>query len=630
MAYNTSNPVGSSDFRDLSDNAVNFDKFSVGSDPAYPNRLGVLKLSIEGMNQEFNNAQDGRQALFETQLGAMGYTWLADYGPGLVFTSRNQYMVRDGLAYAVANSTTLPYTTTGNWATEVSKFKAISIDDILRADLASNTVGKGASLVAYQGRTVAQWLADRYTVSGAVAGGTIDATSVIQAAIDALPTGATLDGNNLAYLVTKLNLKSDMRLANFRLITKAGAPLGEFWSPVTVGAYNDTTLRQNIEIENVQVNGQRVLNETGTTGGEDGGKHGFRFIGRINNLTVRNCSAMYCGSYGFFNFLGISSGSDGSDTPLQTNINYINCIGMYNKAHGLAADSIDGLNIDNCKFTENGKDITGSPGGRITEGGVFYGNGIDLEGYGIDSRLINVTIRNTDLTNNKAASIFISDPVLKTATNFKMRGGFLIQNCKLSSGASTSNTPDTALAVLPPYANWTLGAIYDDIKVLGCVIQGNIDIVDATGVVLDSPQKHTGTYLGAVAYATITVNNEIGAYFDNQAASTINYRFEFGTTTDANSNVNWFRKEADGWIRQGLFSTRVDFAANEEKSLTVNYLRGLHGNAHSTTPSIKYISSTAAVYAPIVTSAGDSSANILVKNGPTAQTIGVYCEIAGQ
>lgn len=630
MAYNTGNTVGSSDFRDLSDNAVNFDKYSVGADPAYPNRLGVLKLSIEGMNQEFNNAQDGRQALFETQLGAMGYTWLAEYGPGLVFTSRNQYLVRDGLAYTVANSTTLPYTTTGNWATEVSKFKAVSVDDILRADLANSAVGKGAALVAYQGRTVAQWLADRYTVSGAVAGGTIDATSVIQAAIDALPTGATLDGNNLAYLVTKLNLKSDMRLANFRLITKAGAPAGQFWSPVTVGAYNDTTLRQNIEIENVHVNGQRVLNETGTTGGEDGGKHGFRFIGRISNLTVRNCSAMACGSYGFFNFLGISSGSDGSDTPLQTNINYINCIAMFNKAHGLAADSIDGLNIDNCKFTENGKDITGSSGGRITEGGVFYGNGIDLEGYGIDSRLINVTIRNTDLTNNKAASIFISDPVLKTATNFKMRGGFLIQNCKLSSGASTSNTPDTALAVLPPYANWTLGAIYDDIKVLGCVIQGNIDIVDATGVVLDSPQKHTGTYLGAVAYATITVNNEIGAYFDNQAASTINYRFEFGTTTDANSNVNWFRKEADGWIRQGLFSTRVDFAANEEKSLTVNYLRGLHGNAHSTTPSIKYISSTAAVYAPIVTSAGDSSANILVKNGPTAQKIGVYCEIAGK
>lgn len=139
MAYNTGNPVGSSDFRDLSDNAVNFDKYSVGTDPAYPNRLGVLKLSIEGMNQEFNNAQDGRDAQFEAQLAAMGYTWLGDYGPGLNFTSRNQYTVRDGVPYAVANATTLPYTSTGNWALEVSKFKVINVDDILRSDLANES-----------------------------------------------------------------------------------------------------------------------------------------------------------------------------------------------------------------------------------------------------------------------------------------------------------------------------------------------------------------------------------------------------------------------------------------------------------------------------------------------------------
>lgn len=161
MAYNTGNPVGSSDFRDLSDNAVNFDKYSVGPDPAYPNRRGELKLSIEGMNQAFSNAQDGRQAQFEAKLGAMGYTWLGDYGPGLNFTSRNQYMVRGGLAYTVANSTTLPYTTTGNWTTEVSKFKAISVDDILRADLAQTD---GATLIGMSAGNLAQEVAGRINV----------------------------------------------------------------------------------------------------------------------------------------------------------------------------------------------------------------------------------------------------------------------------------------------------------------------------------------------------------------------------------------------------------------------------------------------------------------------------------
>lgn len=151
MAYSTNNPLGSDDFRDLSDNAVNFDKYSNGPQPTYPNRFGALKLSIEGMNQQFNAAQEGRQEQFEAVLGTLGYTWLGDYGAGLNFTTRQQYMVRDGLAYVLADTTTVPYTTTGNWASEVSKFKALSTDQVLRADLA-NTVDslKGPALIGYE------------------------------------------------------------------------------------------------------------------------------------------------------------------------------------------------------------------------------------------------------------------------------------------------------------------------------------------------------------------------------------------------------------------------------------------------------------------------------------------------
>lgn len=161
MPYNTLNPLGSKDPRDLYDNATNFDNYSVGLDPFYPNRFGVMKLSIEGQQQAFTAAQTGREEQFQAQLGAMGYTWLGDYGPGLVFTSRNQYTVRDGVAYVLANSTTVPYTTTGNWATEVSKFKALSSDDILRGDLAE---ADGATLIGMDAGNLAQEVAGRINV----------------------------------------------------------------------------------------------------------------------------------------------------------------------------------------------------------------------------------------------------------------------------------------------------------------------------------------------------------------------------------------------------------------------------------------------------------------------------------
>lgn len=136
MAYNTLNPLGSKDPRDLYDNATNFDKYANGLDPMYPNRFGEQKLSIEGMNQAFNSAQDGRAAQFDAVLASIGFSAIGDYGAGVTFTTRQQYTVRGALAYTVANSTTLPFTLTGTWATDEPKLKLINSDQILRSDLA--------------------------------------------------------------------------------------------------------------------------------------------------------------------------------------------------------------------------------------------------------------------------------------------------------------------------------------------------------------------------------------------------------------------------------------------------------------------------------------------------------------
>lgn len=163
MAYNTNNPLGSKDPKDLYDNATNFDYYANGPDPMYPNRFGALKLSIEGMNQQFNDAQLGRAAIFQDFLDRSNYTYIGEYGAGLLFTSRSQYFVRNGVMYVPDNDLTLPYTTTGVWASEASLFKVLADDATLRQDLlaasGADRVGYGAG-ETYAAGTVGEALQD--------------------------------------------------------------------------------------------------------------------------------------------------------------------------------------------------------------------------------------------------------------------------------------------------------------------------------------------------------------------------------------------------------------------------------------------------------------------------------------
>lgn len=161
MSYDTGNPVGSMDPRDLYDNAENLDKLVNGDQPFYPDRLGNLRISLSGMQAQFTAAEAGRAADFDAFLTASGFSWLGDYGAGLTFTSRSQYTVRDGYAYRLSDSVTLPYTTTGNWAVEVANFQAFSADDVLRQDLADQgDADKGSALIGHEptGETVSEAL----------------------------------------------------------------------------------------------------------------------------------------------------------------------------------------------------------------------------------------------------------------------------------------------------------------------------------------------------------------------------------------------------------------------------------------------------------------------------------------
>ncbi len=137
MTFNTGNPVGSTDPRDLYDNASNFDEGMNKVGPSFTDRLGVLRKTWNGMETEFDLAQAGRVAEFQAFLAASGYVSLGNYAAGLNFTAYNQYMARDGFFYRPAPSS-VPFTTTGTWVGgDESLFVLFPADDALRQDLAA-------------------------------------------------------------------------------------------------------------------------------------------------------------------------------------------------------------------------------------------------------------------------------------------------------------------------------------------------------------------------------------------------------------------------------------------------------------------------------------------------------------
>lgn len=125
----TGNPVPSTDPKDLFDNAQAFDEGMNSPNLTFIGRLGQT---------------------LQSWAGAVGYQLLGDYVDGAVgqftITNYNQVFRRGGEFWRAAASTGLPYTTTGDWGTEGSKFVSVG-DAVLRNALAADT---GATLLGYK------------------------------------------------------------------------------------------------------------------------------------------------------------------------------------------------------------------------------------------------------------------------------------------------------------------------------------------------------------------------------------------------------------------------------------------------------------------------------------------------
>ena len=490
-----------------------------------------------------------------------------------------------------------------------------------------NPAGTGAVATTVQAK-----LRESVSVADFGTTGTADDTAVIQAAIDSLGTHGVLDGLGNTYIVTALNLKSNITLENFYLLTKSGSLPADFASPITIGAYGDTTTYSNIILRNIHVDGQRELNNTGCVGfAEDGGKHGFRFVGNVTNVLLENCSALLCGSYGIFLYgYGTCRVGTNTDNPLLYNITLRDCKFQFNKAHGMAVDSTRYLTIDNSSFIYNGLASGTDPAPLFT--GHAYAGGIDIEGYGLGSWVGDVKISNCDLRYNGAKSLIFQDVVLQTDPEFDVRTNFDITNCNMDTGSeATRFDPDCAFQMTAPAANWSLGDLYRNVTVNGGTITGEVLLADVSNVVINTLQSTGTVQLGTIVWGgnILVINGDVTKTFIT-AQATVYYNPK---PVSAVASVGGFLQggfNLNGIRIQYCYSAPTAFLANEEKNLTATFQQAFPTRTLLAVPFIASVTATSDVKPPRSPGGTTTTAACTIQNGATPQTITIGFFVIGE
>ena len=158
------------------------DDANAKSDEAVATANAANAKSDQAVAKAAQNLIDMQAQYDAFEQGAALYV-IGDYAAGLVISAYNQIFRKDGEFYRAAASLDLPYTLTGNWATESVNFVSVG-DDVLRQELANATdPAKGAGLVGYMGRTVAARLGDSVSPQdeGAVGDGVADDLAALDA-----------------------------------------------------------------------------------------------------------------------------------------------------------------------------------------------------------------------------------------------------------------------------------------------------------------------------------------------------------------------------------------------------------------------------------------------------------------
>lgn len=274
---------------------------------------------------------------------------------------------------------------------------------------------------------------------GAAGDASTDDTATLQGCIATLPAWATLDGEGRTYLVSRVELKSRMRLANFRFVKYAGVE--NLTSPVTLDGRAEA--KSDVLIENVTVEGQRAFEQQMTTpSAEDGGRHCFRIVGRVSSVVLANVVGNSCGTDGLQLGGHHATTSDQPEELALQNIVVRNAIFHWNRRVGIAFEGGHNLFFLDVATKYNGR--TTSPMATRTSGahcahvdGACFGTGVwtendhDAAGGSFDS-IYFVGLTSTDNYTRAFYAFSNSGP---RVTGFRAKSNLAILDSTLDSGA---------------------------------------------------------------------------------------------------------------------------------------------------------------------------------------------------
>lgn len=219
-------------------------------------------------------------------------------------------------------------------------------------------------------------------------------------------------------------------------------------------------------------------------------------------IQVKNVKIESCVTDGIAIYRGLHTSLE-KEVFAARNIVLDNVTALNNRRHGGSGDSIQNFLCKNSSFNNNGQDSQGSKSGA--RGAVFnntlYGNGWDMEGYGLGSPLQNIVFDDCVFLDNAASGLLFYDTVDQNAPYFLPRNDIKISNSRLNAGFHNPSGNYALIFTSSIENKKSSRKLYSNISISNSVLHGKLLLRSAENVTLTDVQINSGeAFEGLIDY----------------------------------------------------------------------------------------------------------------------------------